>query len=266
MGMKKCKDCGATVKFPDGAPVWVLSYGDFVTNLMAFFVALLSFAQFDIKKFEAAASAMGVSFGIGFLEQGASINLTDRKQQNAGDTKKPLGEAQDVIVRSKSPEQMGWITNDEGAAISVDQSEEGIKIRVTDAALFPEGSAELSADAAPLLDRVSDFLKRVSPFSNIRVDGHSGDVAFFSALAGIDNITLSANRSITVYKAMEKRGVKTSRMSVAGYGSGRPTERRPGESESDWKARNRRVEIIVTWDDPKPKASAPAPEEPASTP
>ncbi len=246
MGIKRCSNCGKNVKFPDGAPVWVTSYGDMVTNLLAFFVALLSFATFDAKKFDAAVEAMQVTFGVGFLESGASVNLTERTFLNAGDTRKPLGEQQDPIM-SNSPEAMGWMQDALGKDIDIERTEDGLKIRIADSLLFGSGSAQLRPEAAPVMGRVASFLSNAARGHDVKFEGHSDDIDFFSALASRDNLSLSCERAMAVYRAVGLQGIGASRMMVAGFGAGRPLRRRDGETTEEYRSRNRRVEIVVAW-------------------
>lgn len=246
MGLKKCSNCGKNVRFPDGAPVWVTSYGDMVTNLMAFFVALLSFAVFDAKKFEAAVEAMQVTFGVGFLEAGQSVNLTERQFLNAGDTRKPLGEEQDPIM-SNAQEAMGWMQDALGKDVDVERTEDGLKIRIADSLLFGSGSAELRPEAMPILGRIGSFLQTVARGHDVKFEGHSDDVDFFAALGGRDNLSLSCDRAMAVYRGIGRQGIRPSRMMVAGFGSARPLTRREGEGDVEYRERNRRVEIVVAW-------------------
>lgn len=247
MGLKKCSNCGKNVKFPDGAPVWVTSYGDMVTNLMAFFVALLSFAVFDAKKFEVAVESMQVTFGVGFLDAGQSVNLTERQMLNAGDTRKPLGEEQDPIM-SNAQEAMGWMQDALGKDVDVERTEDGLKIRIADSLLFTSGSAELRPEAMPIMGRVASFLQTAARGHDVKFEGHSDDVDFFSVLGGVrDNLSLSCDRAMAVYRAVGRQGIGASRMMVAGFGSGRPLRRREDETEEAYRGRNRRVEIVIAW-------------------
>ncbi len=246
MGVKTCSNCGNKVKYPDGVAPWCLSYGDMVTNLMAFFVALLSFATFDAAKFEAAVKSMSIAFGVSVMEGGETINLGQQRLLNAGDRNEPLGEA-DVPIMSTAPELMGWLKDQLGQAVTAEMTEEGFKISITNSVLFDPGSSALKPEAGPLLDRITFFLSKVAAGSNFRIEGHTDNVSFFEALGARDNLTLSAERSISVYRAFAQRQLERKRMSVVGYGEQRPLPRLPDEPDEQYQARNRRVEIIVQW-------------------
>ncbi|PIU48604.1 MAG: hypothetical protein COS94_01365 [Candidatus Hydrogenedentes bacterium CG07_land_8_20_14_0_80_42_17] len=246
MAIKKCPNCGHNVKYPQGVAPWCLSYGDMMTNLMAFFVALLSFATFDANKFEAAVKSMAVTFGVGFMESGETINLSRQRLLNRGDRNEPLGEAQTPIM-STAPELMGWLKDQLGQAVTAEQTEEGFKISITNSVLFDAGSSILKPEAGPLLDRISFFLNGPAAGADFRIEGHTDAVAFFDALGNRDNLTLSTDRAISVYRSFSIRNIEKKRMSVAGYGDQRPVPRFPDETDEDYYSRNRRVEIVVRW-------------------
>lgn len=56
-------DDGGTKCPPVGAPAWLATFADIATNLMAFFVLILGFAQFDEPSFKKFAGAMREQFG-----------------------------------------------------------------------------------------------------------------------------------------------------------------------------------------------------------
>ena len=49
---------------PKGAPAWMATFADMATLLMAFFVLILSFAEFNVPKFKQISGSMKNAFGI----------------------------------------------------------------------------------------------------------------------------------------------------------------------------------------------------------
>merc|ERR1711991_307639 len=49
---------------PPGAPAWMATFADMATLLMAFFVLILSFAEFNVPKFKQISGSMKNAFGI----------------------------------------------------------------------------------------------------------------------------------------------------------------------------------------------------------
>ena len=55
---KECPKCEA------GAPAWMATFADMATLLMAFFVLILSFAEFNVPKFKQISGSLKNAFGV----------------------------------------------------------------------------------------------------------------------------------------------------------------------------------------------------------
>ncbi|RMH58446.1 MAG: flagellar motor protein MotB [Candidatus Hydrogenedentota bacterium] len=235
-------------KCPDpGAPAWMLTFGDMNTLLLTFFVFLITTMTVDIKKFNLVLSAFQGAIGV--MEQGKSINLTREELMNMGQKTERLGQQKQIVRPTQEVQQiLGWISkNFKKKEVQVQITERGFKILLTDEAIFERGSDRLTPDARNLVGRIAYFLNTVVPRDNLRVEGHTDDVPIEGARGFRSNLVLSAARAARVYEALENFGVRPERMSIAGYGAMRPVKRREGESIEAWRARNRRVEIVVLW-------------------
>jgi len=51
-------------KCDEGAPGWVVTFGDMMSLLLTFFILLLSFASMEQAKFQVIASSMNKAFGV----------------------------------------------------------------------------------------------------------------------------------------------------------------------------------------------------------
>ena len=49
---------------PVGAPAWMATFADMATLLMAFFVLILSFAEFNVPKFKQISGSLRNAFGV----------------------------------------------------------------------------------------------------------------------------------------------------------------------------------------------------------
>ena len=58
----ECEECP-----PKGAPAWMATFADMATLLMAFFVLILSFAEFNVPKFKQISGSLKNAFGIIFI-------------------------------------------------------------------------------------------------------------------------------------------------------------------------------------------------------
>ena len=122
----------------------------------------------------------------------------------------------------------------------------GYVYRVTDAVLFPLGSAEISADGRKVLDEVAADIKS-RPFGKVYVRGHTDNVPVSKPETRQKfphgNLHLSAERAVEVGAYLAKSGqVDDKRLVVMGFGESDPVA--PNDSEGN-RRRNRRVDIFV---------------------
>jgi OOP family OmpA-OmpF porin len=123
---------------------------------------------------------------------------------------------------------------------------------------FESGRANIDPDSRGLLDRLIETALRC-PTANIEVAGHTdsdGDAAA--------NKTLSEKRAQAVADYLVLAGLPTDRLKAAGYGSTQPVA--PNDSDEN-KAKNRRIDFMVSADPPKeePKQEA-KPDAPVADP
>ncbi len=116
------------------------------------------------------------------------------------------------------------------------QTERGLLVTLGDV-LFAFDRAELSAQAAPRLDKLAAFLRQF-PDRRVLVEGYTDSVG----AAGY-NQELSERRAQSVRNALLQRGVDASRVSARGYGRAHPVA---DNASPEGRAMNRRVEIVIT--------------------
>ena len=114
---------------PGGAPAWMATFADMATLLMAFFVLILSFAEFNVPKFKQISGSLKNAFGVQqvvpIVEQpkgttvlslnfspSPSPSVTQEMTQQTTDTTKP-----DVEVKSKDDDAQGTDSNDAGELV-----------------------------------------------------------------------------------------------------------------------------------------------------
>jgi outer membrane protein OmpA-like peptidoglycan-associated protein len=102
---------------------------------------------------------------------------------------------------------------------------------------FAYDSDRLTAESAPILDEVANFVTARPGIVSIEVQGHtdaSGLIAY--------NQDLSRRRALAVLEALIIRGVAPERLLARGYGTQRPLV--PGRTQDAY-ATNRRVEFVI---------------------
>lgn len=112
--------------------------------------------------------------------------------------------------------------------------------------LFESGSADLRQGASPVLQEFAKIMNNGDAQAlSILVVGHTDDRPVVKASTKAkhrDNWELSADRALTVTRAMSKFGIKERRMGVTGYGEYQPLV---PNTDDKMRQQNRRVEIFV---------------------
>ena len=115
------------------------------------------------------------------------------------------------------------------------QTERGLLVTLGDV-LFAFDKAELSAQAAPRLDKLARFLAQF-PDRKMLIEGYTDSVG-----SDAYNLSLSERRAQAVRDALAQRGVDSARISARGYGKAHPVA---DNGSADGRAMNRRVEIVI---------------------
>ena len=201
-------------KKPEPKEIWLISYADLVTLMLAFFILLFSFCKVDVETLQAVAGSFKPTPpGTPFFFQGGESVL----------------EATAMQIQ----------TSDFGEGTYVTLDERGVVVDMSGSSLFNAGSADLLPDAEKNLGRFAQFLYS---FENpIAIEGHTDDRPLETPRFP-SNWELSASRAAAVARWLEKNGVQPTRLQVIGYGSTRPRFRNDSPEK---RALNRRVEIIL---------------------
>ena len=119
--------------------------------------------------------------------------------------------------------------------LEAQQTERGLLVTLGDV-LFAFDKAELSAQAAPRMDKLASFLKQF-PDRKVLIEGFTDSV-------GNDgyNLSLSERRAQAAGDALVQRGIDRARISSRGYGKGHPVA---DNGSAEGRAMNRRVEIVI---------------------
>ena len=200
------------------APVWAV-FGDLMAGLLGAFVLILLFAL---------ASQLELV-----------TRLQDEIKQHQLDEQRRAALERALAV----PLAAGRVTLDHGR-IAINGS---VLFAFNSAELQPDGRALLKTLAAPIAAylKVRDETLMVSGFTDDRqVRGGNHQFA--------DNWELSAQRSLTVTRALIEAGVPSSDIFAAAFGSEQPVA---ANADADGRSKNRRVEMAPT---PRPSRTGSA--------
>ncbi|EKD82671.1 MAG: hypothetical protein ACD_39C01157G0003 [uncultured bacterium] len=222
-----------------GAPLWFVSYGDLMTNMLCFFVMLFAFSSLDSAKKRQESESRDEMFHTAF-----SINSAQGSSQwlTAGGKGILLTPAS---RKSEIPHLVKKVKNQLRKAPSADRmlvmaSDQMVKIEIPSNVLFESGSAEMRKGAEDVLISLAPVLGTIDNY--IRVDGHTDDQPTRSGTFP-SNWELSSARACSVVRFfVDKMQQDPERFSAQGYGEFRPKV--PNISTENREI-NRRVEIIV---------------------
>lgn len=241
-----------------GMERWLLSYADFITLLMVFFILMYALSKVDVAKYNAIAQSLSIVLTgnpLPSLESpGPSLAPGASGQQDIS----AFGEMPEVSARQlEELEQkiLEFINRDllEGSNVAMGESsthladyidvieqERGLVISIKNTFLFPSGSDELNPQARKVVEQLGKFLTTIP--NQIRVEGHTDDLAI-NTTQFPSNWELSVARAATVLHILQKdAGIDGKHLSVGGYGEHKPLV--PNLDATN-RSKNRRVDIVI---------------------
>jgi len=242
---------------------WLVSFADFMTLLMAFFVVMFAVSQVDSKKVgrfsEQFSKAVGIDMfpepGKGLLA-GAPENVIENDNEAAkkgpgqGALPDELAQIREALMGSKAADESL-------AKVQVIARRNELVLRLSDNLFFETGSDTLTKASKDVVSRLAKELKTRKV--DIRVEGHTDNRPIHTARFR-NNWDLSTARATTIVATFAGEGFQPDRLSSAGYAEFHPIA--PNDSE-DGRKQNRRVDIVVTVPVPQAKVE-PIAEEPGS--
>ena len=106
---------------------------------------------------------------------------------------------------------------------------------------FQSGSAVILPESMDILNEVTSLLRQ-HPTAMLRIEGHTDDLG-----SNAFNVTLSEQRTASILRWLEAKGIEAGRLQTASYGETHPIDSNATEAG---RARNRRVELYLVDGDP----------------
>ncbi|WP_407307268.1 flagellar motor protein MotB [Desulfosporosinus sp. SB140] len=250
---------------------WLLTYSDLITLLMIFFVVLYSMSKIDAQRFQAIAESLNKALGGGtpskielsnspvgpslfqagtpssratvpgkgtdpnnttYTDPGSSAENNKAGQGNTDEEKMSIEEIKAKLDKFAADNgiQSKLITSIE---------ERGLVVSLQETLLFESGSADITARAREILEKVTTVL--ASSPNQIKVEGHTDNLPIHTPQFA-SNWELSVLRATNVVEILQKDGITPDRLSATGYGEYRPI----ASNDTDaGKAQNRRIDLII---------------------
>ncbi len=223
----------------EGAPMWVVTFGDLMSLLMCFFVLLLSFSEMDRKKYKMVSGSMKNAFGIQrekpVFESPKGSKMVAKEFDQA-----ILLTKFEEVVKPVIKELVNEYEELKGF-VEVESGENQLTIRMMGEATFDTGKADLRSEFLPLLLKIGEILGKTK--AEIIIAGHTDDVPLSGGPFG-SNLGLSMARAGAVAEfLLSKNTIDPRRLSTMGFGEYRPLT---SNDTAEGRRKNRRVEIIVT--------------------
>lgn len=221
---------------PPSAPMWMVTYGEFMTVLLCFFVALVSMGEIKPERFQAAVGSLRRAFGgadavpePATSQSNTGNRLLDRLLVVGGAGGSPA--THDPSPLNGSAEQSN--------AFRVSTEPNGLRIVLGGEAAFADSTADLTPQAREWLAQTARLL--ASTNARLLVRGHADSEVLPPQSAFSDLRDLSYARSAAVARELERHGVRGNRMLLIAVGDTEPIA-----DSLERRALNRRVEIVVT--------------------
>ena len=223
----------------EGAPAWVVTFGDLMSLLLCFFVLLLSFSEMDRKKYKIVSGSIQQAFGVQKRipvfdsPKGEKVIAKDFDQTAiVNPVLKRLLNTVIVEVESRFKEMEDLI--------EIDISKDKATIRLMGETTFDSGKADIRPQMMPLLDKIGTVLKKAK--GDIIIAGHTDKMPLRGGQYE-SNLGLSNARAAKVANYLLKRAsIDPQRISTMGFGEYRPIE---SNDTPMGREKNRRVEVVL---------------------
>lgn len=224
----------------EGAPDWVVTFGDLMSLLLCFFVLLLSFSEMDRKKYRIVSGSLANAFGV---QRDVPVFDSPKAEKIIAkdfDQAVMINQVQEKFVKPIVMEIDAHFKEMKDL-IQVDVTENQVAIRLMGETTFDLGKAGIRPRMIPLIAKIGELLNRVR--GDIIIAGHTDNLPLRGGPYK-SNLGLSMARAATVADfLLKKSSIEPKRISTMGFGEHRPLA--PNDTLKG-REKNRRVEIILT--------------------
>lgn len=219
----------------DNRDRWVVSYADFVTLLLAFFVVMYAISSVNEGRYRQVSEALVQAF-----------QTTENKPDRSSIVPPPVQHTQPPKREQDVPLQ--GMANDirsvldplvRAGQVRVTENARGVAVEINASVLFASGQAELADASLRSLEAVAKVLARAP--NAIEVEGYTDDSPINSPIFP-SNWELSAARASRVVRLFADAGVDPARMGAIGYGDNRSVD---SNDTPEGRSRNRRVVVVI---------------------
>jgi chemotaxis protein MotB len=224
---------------------WLVSYADYVTLLLAFFITIYAVTRLDSDKLLAAQQSIYQALNAPVFLGGFPLEPGLGKPDNPGSQ----GDLPAAGLKASPRTQIEEVADEVQTLLREKAEYQDIRLMITGRGLvihlpeflfFDSAAADFRPEAGPLLDRLAAVLARIP--NPVVVEGHTDNRPIRNSQFP-SNWELSTHRATTLVRYLvEKHHLDPARFTAAGYG-----EYRPLASNDDEAGRrlNRRVDLVI---------------------
>ncbi len=242
---KKCPEC-------EGGEKWAVPFADFFSLLIALFIALYAIASQNKDKMKALSKSFADIFD--FTPTQMSINpqdggkdpSTSTQSSESKDSRQTAQAVQQQIEVAKQLMKDLQAIKDvapesgNGSDTEVVMTDEGIRVRMLNAIVFDEGSANLTPASKKIVDILAASVKTYP--GNIKVEGHTSSTPPPKGSIYPSNWELSSARASSVVREFISLGFNPGKFTAVGYADTKPTSKEPEASKHFL---NQRVDVVL---------------------
>jgi chemotaxis protein MotB len=228
-------------KCEEGAPAWLLSWGDLTTLLLTFFVVMYdvgSIDQVDLNIMLSAFQGLGPREGGNTLQSGKLAELGNTVMNL------PAMERGQSLARAKKTALSVFQPEVKARKVRIKEDERGLIISLASDAYFRPASADVNIEESRTLLQNLALLLSSGDLAGrtFRIEGHTDDRPTDPDGPFPTNWELSTARSTNVLHYLVDFGVDERRFQVAGFSDTVPLASNDTE---EGRAYNRRVDVVI---------------------
>lgn len=230
---KKCK-CP-----PEGAPEWVVTYGDMMSLLLTFFILLVSLSEIkEPEKYrqivQEIQKALGARGGVGIaptledpthslIKRLDTLNLQQANRDHTSHADDPGIEGRNVLIT---------------------RVREGMKFVVGGRITFEPGSADLNDEAKRGLRSIAELVRGANNIIELRGHAASSEASLVSDKPDLWELSYARARVVHDYLVSDAIGIRSERIRLIANADREPLRKRAWNVWAN--EPNRRVEVLVS--------------------
>lgn len=226
-----------------GLAGWIVTYGDMVTLLLCFFVALFNMNSADTVQVSQLISSLN-NIGMGASTGGTSLSAGRLAEMGNSIATLPSMERGRMLATAMKKAVSLFQPEIRSNKVRITSDERGLVITLASDAFFRPASARVNIEETrSMLIRLAEFFNSEElDGRKFRIEGHTDAVPTDPDGPWFSNWELSTARAVNTLHYLTDFGVSEQRFQVAGFSDTVPLV---SNATEEGRAYNRRVDIIV---------------------